>query len=178
MIIERNSRAATGVGTLGFAVVLLMTCLLLFSCAPDEPAEAEKKEKAEARCTMCGMDTSISKGRFLIDFQDGTTIDACCGRCAASLTRKQSSPIYKVRAYAYDTGALIDGKEASYVFGADIIPEGSMAPPVFAFSTEEAARAFIGEHGGRLATLDDVLALTPPSMGHGAHPKPQGGGRH
>jgi nitrous oxide reductase accessory protein NosL len=132
--------------------------------APEPPAE---KAAAEGRCTMCGMDTTISKGRFILDFEDGTRVEACAGRCAATLTRKQASKLYKVQVYGYDLDKLIDGRKAVYVLGASRIPEGSMAPPVFAFSTGEAADSFIAESGGRRATLDDVLALRPPKKGHG-----------
>jgi hypothetical protein len=117
---------------------------------------------------MCGMDTSASKGRFLIDFEDGSSIDACSGRCAISLSRKQAAPIYQVQVYGYDSGELLDGESAIYVLGCDKVPEGSMGPPVVAFSTEEAAEAFVADHGGHSCDLDEVMAMKPPKPGHGS----------
>ena len=148
--------------------------LILAGCAGEEatetktPPPAAVKKAAEERCSMCGMNTAISKGRFILDFEDGTRLEACAGRCAATLTRKQASTLYKVQVYGYDVDRLIDGRKAVYVLGTSEFPEGSMPPGVFAFSTVEAAESFIAEKGGHGATLDDVLAMRPPKKDHGA----------
>jgi hypothetical protein len=108
---------------------------------------------------MCGMDSGISKGRFILDFQDGATMDCCSGNCAAMLRARHPSPLYRVRVHGYDVDGLIDGRQAVYVLGAHRIPEKSMAPSVFAFSSREAAEALVREHNGRIGTLEDVWAM-------------------
>jgi hypothetical protein len=152
-IINRRLTARTA------ALLFLGAVILLPGCSAGE--------KGPATCAICGMDAAISKGRFLLHFEDGATADACSGHCAAQMAVREGSPLYKVRVYGYDVEKLIDGTSAVYVMGADRIPEKSMAPAVFAFSKQQAAEAFLEEHGGRTATLEDVLAMALPPGGSG-----------
>ena len=152
----------------------VFTALCVIVCAgcarQDEPRHESAREGVSfAKCTMCGMNSGASEGRFIVDFEDGERIDACSGPCAASVVAKHPSAIYKLQVYGHDTGRLIDGKGASYVLGADRIPEGSMAPAVFAFGSPEAARAFVAEHGGRVSSLAEVLAMARPAADQGEH---------
>jgi hypothetical protein len=108
------------------------------------------------------MDATASKGHFVLDFEDGTTAHACSGQCALKIKKKVAEPIYRVQVYGYDSGELIDGEGAVFVLGCDTIPEGSMGPPVFAFTSQEAAEAFVTDHGGHACNLDEVLGETEP----------------
>jgi len=144
-----------------------LVVVLLVMGAAILPTGCASEEEGPSTCAICGMNATISKGRFLLHFEDGSTADACSGHCASQVAVRGGSPLYKVRVYGYDVGKLIDGAEAVYVLGAERIPEKSMAPAVFAFSSEEAAAAFIEEHGGRTATLDEVLAMANPPGGPG-----------
>jgi len=152
MIRTRRDRAGRAA-----ARSILVFCLLALPVCGGKQEEPGGAIRAD--CPMCGMDSSISKGRFILDFQDGTTLDCCSGHCAAMLAAKQASPLYRVRVYGYDVDELIDGRKAVFVLGAHRIPEKSMAPSVFAFSTREAAEALVREHNGRLGTLEAVLAM-------------------
>jgi nitrous oxide reductase accessory protein NosL len=149
----------------------LIALLCLPACAPQEsapsgdaaaPAATASSGEEHESCTNCGMDATASKGRFVLDFEDGTTVQACSGQCALTLKKKLEEPIYKVQVFGYDSGELIDGEGAIYVLGCDTIPEGSMGPPVFAFASKEAAEAFVADHGGHACDLDEVLGETEP----------------
>ena len=144
------------------ATALLLAVLALgLAAACGDTGGGDRPVAADAgtRCAMCGMDPTISQGRFVVDFEDGARIDACSGHCVALFAARHASPVYRVRAFGHDVGELTDGRGATYLIGADVIPEASMPPSVFAFRDAAAARAFLAEHGGRLAGFGEVLAL-------------------
>jgi hypothetical protein len=143
----------------------LLFVLCLFAVCSGE------KKGIEDRCTLCGMNAAASKGRFVLDFEDGTRRSACSGGCAAKLCTRQTAKLYAVRVYGTDTGTLIDGYRASYVLGAKDIPEGSMPPSVFAFSAREEAERFSSERGGHVGDLKEVLGEALPE-GKGGGPNP------
>jgi hypothetical protein len=109
------------------------------------------------RCSLCGMDAGASGGRFVLDFEDGTTMQACSAGCAVKFKARHGSPLYRVRALAHDTGKLVDGSRAVFVLGADSLPAGSMPPSVFAFASKQQADAFVSEHGGELLVLQALF---------------------
>ena len=65
-------------------ILLCITLLALAACG-------ERSEPAATKCNLCGMDPSVSRGRFLVEFTDGTRFDTCSGHCAAMLAAKQSA---------------------------------------------------------------------------------------
>ena len=143
-------------GGSGRAVLFLLAAAALFL-----PGCRRGEKEASTTCVLCGMDASRSKGRFILDFADGTRLDTCSGACAARLASLQKAKLYRIQVYASDREALIDGRKAVYVLGSRSIPEGSMAPSVFSFSSEKEANNFVSKEGGRIGRLEDVMAILP-----------------
>lgn len=126
--------------------------LMLTGCG-----ERASEEVAEVKCEMCGMNAAASEGRFILDYEDGTSIQACSSKCASMLAGKQTAKLYRSRVYGTDTHELIDATTATFVIDARILPKGSMPPGVFAFASKEAADKFTAEHGGRAGSLAEML---------------------
>ncbi len=117
----------------------------------------------------------------------GKKYETCCVRCAIVEAQQTGKSLRILKVANFDTGRLLDpnkawfvesstvnlcmrtapgaespGRESVYLRGFD-----RCSPSALAFSDEQSARAFIGQHGGVLKRLDDLqreAALTSPRV--------------
>ena len=140
-----------------FTLCALVGVLSLVGCSKEKSAEVGK-------CNLCGMDTTASKGRFVIDFENGKRVLACSGHCAVSLASKEVSKVFKATVYAYDTGQMVNARQAVYVLDSNLVPEGSMPPSVVALSSQDAADKFIAAHGGHKKGFVELMTVEAPKV--------------
>jgi nitrous oxide reductase accessory protein NosL len=135
--------------------LLALPLLLLFTV----PAAAQEDVRAMPACSLCKMDRGKHDfSRVLLKLRDGTSIGTCSITCAAvEISRKGEGEVAAILVADFRTRQLIDARSAFWVIGGS--RRGVMTNvPKWAFSTEEGARAFIDEFGGRRATFGEVLA--------------------
>jgi hypothetical protein len=113
----------------------------------------------------------------------GKKYETCCVRCAIVEAQQTGKPLRILKVADFYTGGLLEpnkawfvesstvnfcmrtepgaespGRESVYLRGFD-----RCSPSAFAFSDERSARAFIGQHGGVLKRLDDLLREATPT---------------
>jgi copper chaperone NosL len=131
------------------------------SSIPD-PVQPSEKD----RCPVCGMFVAKHKD-FLAEFifRDGSyavfdgTKDMfrCYFDVAASLPGKSRADIAAIYVTDYYHLSLIDGTQAFYVVGSDIL--GPMGKEMIPLSGESEARAFLADHKGRsILKFSDITA--------------------
>ncbi|MCF8062946.1 MAG: nitrous oxide reductase accessory protein NosL [Deltaproteobacteria bacterium] len=117
------------------------------------------------QCPYCGMDRQkFAHSRIWVEYDDGTTLGTCSIHCAAvdMAVHIDRVPV-KIWVGDYETQKLIDAEEAAWVIGGDRM--GVMTHRAkWAFSGEEAARAFVKAHGGEPSDFDGVLKATFEDM--------------
>ena len=140
------------------AASLLAALLLVGSwgCA-DEPAW----------CEICGRGECTNM-TLVVTRADGSRQQTCCARCGARLMAKDPRKVSSITVRDFDTARPIEVERAVFVEGSDVHPCRGVVgspprdergccmkavydrcePSVVAFATAEAARRFIGTHGG------------------------------
>lgn len=153
--------------------------LLLLLALGSAGAAADKRVEAPADCKYCGMNrTAFSHSRMVVTYQDGSSTGTCSINCV--VIDMQEQPGKEIKSFQvgdYNSRKLIDAKSAVWVIGGK--KKGVMTMVAkWAFSDRKAASAFVNEHGGRLATFDQVLATTENELSlrgekkaHGSHKK-------
>jgi len=138
---------------LGFiAVYLLLTA---------GAASSQDDIKKHPACKSCGMDREkFAHSRMFIEYDDGATEGTCSIHCAAILmTQNKDRRVKSLMVADYKTKRLIDSRAATWVIGG--VKTGIMtSTPIWAFASEEDARGFIMENGGRLTLFDPAMAAT------------------
>src|SRR5512137_1814701 len=109
-------------------------------------------------CGICTMNrTSVARSRVLIVYDDGTTAGFCSITCAAGELKKTGYKLIKsLKVADYLTSGLIDAKAAVWVVGGDV-PGIMTTQPKWAFAQDRDAQEFIKQHGGKVASLDQVM---------------------
>ncbi|KAB0666770.1 NosL family protein [Oryzomonas japonica] len=111
-------------------------------------------------CAHCGMNRGkFAYSRMLVTYADGKTAGICSFYCAAiELKNNRGNAVKSVQVGDYNSKVLIDAEKAFWVVGGD--QRGVMTKtPKWAFAGKQAAEAFIGKHGGKLATYREALIL-------------------
>lgn len=140
-------------------IALLVSFIVaLFATLPDR-ARAQDDIREHRSCSLCGMDRkAYGYSRMLIQFQGGVQIGVCSLHCAVSeLDADRERAVKSILVADRDTRLMIDAEKAFWVLGGS--KRGVMTPlPKWAFGSEAAARAFITDYGGRLASWTEALA--------------------
>jgi nitrous oxide reductase accessory protein NosL len=141
---------------------LLALALLCFTggTALAQPDIAEHQS-----CPFCGMDRGqFAHSRVYIQFEDGTSFGACSLHCAAiELAVKIDKTVKSIQVGDYNTKALIDAEKAFWTIGGSKM--GVMTKRAkWAFSTKEAAEAYVKENGGDLADFETVMKAAYEDM--------------
>jgi hypothetical protein len=132
---------------------VLLTILLVF-------LPAAGFAKAPHRCHMCGMDSAKSQTEFVALLDDGTEEHTCSLHCVYILEKLNTAhKITNLETRDFTSGSLIDARSAHYMKESSLIPKGSMAPFLFAFSNKEDADKYAQKYKGTIVTFDDAMAL-------------------
>jgi copper chaperone NosL len=116
-------------------------------------------------CKYCGMDREkYGYSRMLVRYDDGTETPFCSIHCAGiDLALNPHKGLRTALVGDYATRSLLDAEKAFWVLGGDRMGVMSIRGK-WAFSEKQAANSFIGEHGGSLATYDEVMKATFEDM--------------
>jgi nitrous oxide reductase accessory protein NosL len=124
-------------------------------------APAQDDLKQSPSCTHCGMDRErFGHSRMLVEYDDGTKVGLCSVRCAAvDLVLAIDKAPSAILVADLGSRKLIDAEKATWVIGG--AKPGVMTKRAkWAFEDRAAAEAFVKEHGGTLASFDEVMKAT------------------
>jgi copper chaperone NosL len=116
-------------------------------------------------CVYCGMDREqFAHSRFLIEYDDGSTLGACSIHCAAiDLTKNIDKTPKSMQVGDYVTKMLINAETAIWVLGGS--KPGVMTKRAkWAFANKENAESYIKENGGEICDLDRAMQATYEDM--------------
>ena len=129
---------------------LLLLLILMLSCGGKEKMKTDAKN-GEHRCANCGMITSkYPKWEQKVVSRDKSVMYFDGARCMFKiLLDKNQSPkeIDSILVKDYYSLKYIDGKEAFYVTGSDVL--GPMGNELIPFKTLEEAQEFKKDHKGK-----------------------------
>jgi nitrous oxide reductase accessory protein NosL len=109
-----------------------------------------------AKCQVCGMDRTVfSASRVLVTFADGKTVGTCSINCAHEAAAHAPGKITAIRVADYVSKKLIDAKKAAWVIGGSK-PGVMSATAKWAFADKAAAKRFVTENGGKVATFAEA----------------------
>ena len=162
-----------------FLVLILIGATLVFS-ASFSPIHAESKTSPapqvipdDLSCGKCGMfPARYPKWQTQIIFDDGKMNAFDGSKCMFGFIFKMGEydphhtkdNIAAVWVRDFNSGEWVNGKEANYVVGSDVM--GPMGKELIPFSAKQEADVFQKEHGGQLATFDAItMATLKPLMG-------------
>ena len=130
-----------------------MLCLLLTVSLSGGLACAE-----EESCFYCGMFRSkFEYAWVMITHEDGSSEGFCSIHCAAiDMALHTDKPIRNITVGDFDTKKQIDANQAYWVIGGDIVGVMTVRAK-WAFAVKPRADKFIETHGGRAATLREVI---------------------
>ena len=116
-------------------------------------------------CHYCGMKKSMFGHSWVnIVREDGSSVGVCSVHCAAiDMSLNIDKPAKEITVGDYNSKKQIDAEQAYWVIGGNKM--GVMtARAKWAFETKAYADDFIKEHGGRLATFEEVMKATFEDM--------------
>ncbi len=146
-----------------YALFLFLILGFLAACKTEKTGAqkqiALQTLKAEHRCANCGMITSkYPNWEESVILSSGDTLYFDGPRCMFFTllnSDKTNGGIATVKVKDYYTLNYIDGKEAFYVIGSDIM--GPMGKELIPFENEEAAKEFLNDHQGKhILRFNDV----------------------
>lgn len=110
-------------------------------------------------CKVCGMwIDQYQHTRHLFIAKDGSKVMFCSLTCAARYLKTYGSELKQLQVADYLSTELVDATRAVYLVGSDAPPVMSNTS-IIAFSSRERAEKFQQEHGGRILTYSQALAL-------------------
>lgn len=127
--------------------------------------DIEDDIKKYPKCKYCQMNRKhYSATRILIRYEGGMEYGLCSIHCAAvDMAVHIDLPVESLLVADYYTKRLIDSESAHWVIGGNIA--GVMAKRgKWAFSNKTQAEKFINEHGGKSASLEEVMEATYVDM--------------
>ena len=136
--------------------------LLLLVGASGFAAEDIQKHPS---CPWCGMNREqFAHSRMLIAYEDGSEAGLCSLHCAAvEWAVKLDKSVKATLVGDAKTKLLVNAEKAVWVLGGD--KPGVMTKRAkWAFQEKPAAEAFIQEHGGVLASYEDVMKAAYEDM--------------
>lgn len=121
------------------------------------PSPAASHDDQDGICRVCGLYIQRFKRTAVhLQFKNGQ-VEACCGiACAIRIINEHGgfSKVASADITAWDTREQIPMRSATYVIGSRVIPD--TLPNVIGFSSDEAARRFVAEKGGKITPLDEL----------------------
>lgn len=144
-----------------FYFLSLLICLLLNACS----GKKSNNNSENTRCAQCGMPTEefqAWRGKIV---GQAAVKHYCSPRCLFINSQAQGLAVAdSVFVTDYYEQKLIDGRQAFYVVGSDVI--GPMGHDLIPLDTRQAAEEFLREHKGQqILTFDQVTAETIRQLG-------------
>lgn len=150
--------------------LMLMMALFLVGCSGETEKAVEKPAPVHIEsgdeCHICGMAITRfpgPKGEVITE-KEQTVHKFCSTRDMFAWVLQPENIMRKHTLYVHDMSqtewagpddaALIDARDAVYVFGSE--RKGAMGQTMASFSTEAAAKDFMAEYGGELLTYDAI----------------------
>lgn len=132
--------------------------------------------RARHSCSVCGGEECANL-TFRIRLADSEVVETCCARCGVHFLKTERRPVASLEVRDFDTAQPLDARSAIYVVGSDVTPCKDMhatsaprdergcclrptydrcLPSVLAFQARERAVEFSTQHGGSLASFDQL----------------------
>jgi nitrous oxide reductase accessory protein NosL len=147
--------------TLG--VIAIASLLQLGAVAVADHHMGDVKEGPS--CKYCGMDRAkFATSRMVVEFDDGTKLHACSLHCVAvDLALQIDRTPVAIRVADVDTQELLDAEKAYWVVGGKR-PGVMTKRGKWAFGEKAAAKAFVKQEGGLIATFEDAMKAAYEDM--------------
>ena len=126
---------------------------------------AQDDIKKYPSCFYCGMDRAkFAHSRMHVEYDDGSALGTCSIRClAVDMALFIDKAPVTLRVGDFNTKKLIDAEKAYWVIGGD--KTGVMTKRAkWAFENKKDAEAFIGDHGGQLASFEEAIEASYADM--------------
>lgn len=134
--------------------------LILFSVCLQFISFPAAHAKALQRCHMCGMDAAKSQTEFVVHFGDTRLEHTCCLHCVYLLQNfMKDHKVTKLETRDFSSGTLIDAGQAYYLEGSSLIPKGSMAPFLLAFSDKAIAEKYARKYKGSVVGFKEAMDI-------------------
>lgn len=167
------SQKISGTAKLAACSLCLVLTLLLSSQVSTAVQTEPQVIPEDLSCGKCGMyPASYPQWQSEIIFNDGSmsAFDGC--KCMFGFMfdmgqydqSHKNGDIAKIWVRDFNSGEWIDGREAHFVVGSDVM--GPMGKELIPFQDQAAADTFQKEHGGELTGFDTItMATLKPLMG-------------
>jgi len=144
---------------------VVITLMLAASLCLAAAAPLADDIKRYRECKYCGMDRQkFGFSRMLVRYDDGTEIPTCSIHCTGiDLALNPHKGVQASLVGDYNSHVLLDAEKAFWVMGGDKMGVMSIRGK-WAFGDGHAAGRFIKEHGGKVATYDEVMKATFEDM--------------
>jgi copper chaperone NosL len=131
---------------------------------------AAEKMEPPVSCQRCGMNRVVfAQSRMFVTYADGTSCGTCSLHCTLEeLKRSSGKQVKTIQVADFNTGKLIDAKQAVWVIGGNM-PGVMTLVAKWAFKTKAAARSFIAANGGSTANWTEVQAADNKEGVHKSH---------
>lgn len=146
-----------------FAVVAIASLLQLGAVAVADHHLGDVKEGPS--CKYCGMDRAkFATSRMVVEFDDGTKLHACSLHCVAvDLALQIDRTPVAIRVADVNSQELLDAEKAYWVVGGKR-PGVMTKRGKWAFGEKAAAKAFVKQEGGLIATFEDAMKAAYEDM--------------
>jgi nitrous oxide reductase accessory protein NosL len=124
---------------------------------PNQPAQG----KACKECRICGMYIErFKRTAAYVEYNDGKSEAYCGVACAIRAINERGGydAVKTAEVTAWTTQERVAMKEATYVIGSNLVPD--MLPNIMAFGSEDSAKKYIAESGGKIEPLDELFVGT------------------
>jgi copper chaperone NosL len=137
---------------------MLLTSTLAFAQESDDIQK-------HGSCKYCGMDRQkFANSRMLIQYDDGTEVATCSVHCAAlDLALNIDKTPTALMVADFYTNQLINAEAAVWVIGGNL-PGVMTRTAKWAFADKPSVEKFVKEHGGNIASFDDVMKASYQDM--------------
>ena len=145
------------------ALSLYATPMTKFQSVTPNQATLLQQGDAKLFCPSCGMNLVMFYKTNHAAKINGVEHQFCSIHCLTNEIENNHLPLTDIRVVDADSLQFIDATKAFYVVGSDVKGTMSMVSK-YAFSTEEAAKAFAAKHGGEVRNFEQTYALVKASL--------------
>lgn len=144
----------------------IWVCILVWACLGSAVAFADDAGTTTAgereECRICGMwiDQYQRTAAELV-YKDGRKEHTCGVVCMFRILEDEGFEAFSaITVRDFDSGAIVDAREAAYSIGSRVIPD--MIPNIIAFKDRASAEAFQAKEGGEVIDFERGLQIITP----------------